>query len=129
MYSPAMRNLIAAIYFLLALFGCEVGGTTTVTRSIVDGMDIIHSKTRVQAGIARFECIASATGECHYTLFPSKCASADGDCSKRPIDRFTLPKGDRREVVGLPKFDACVAQDDLARAEDCSVLRNQTTGD
>lgn len=129
MHSPAMRNLIAAIYFLLSLFGCEIGGTTTVTRSIVDGMDIIHSRTRVQAGIARFECIASATGECHYTLFPSKCASADRNCAKRPLDRFTLPRGDRREVVGLPKFDTCVAQDDAALAKDCGVLRGQARSD
>lgn len=126
MYRPAMRNLIAALYFLLALFGCEVGGTTTVTRSIVGGIDVIHSKTRVVAGVARFECLASTTGECHYTLFPRKCASADRDCAKRPIDRFTLPKGARREVVGLPNFDACVAQDDLARTRDCSVLRGTT---
>jgi hypothetical protein len=118
-----MRNLIAAIYFVLALFGCESGGTTTVTRSIVDGVDVVHSRTRVLAGIARFECISSATGECHYALFPSKCASADRDCAKRPIDRFTLPKGDRREVVGLPSFDACVAQDDAAMQRECVAAR------
>ena len=119
-----MRNLIAAIYFLLALFGCEGGGTTTITRSVVDGIDVIHSKTRVVAGLARFECISSATGECHYTLFPRKCASADRDCTKQPIDRFTLPKGARREIVGLPKFDACVAQDDAVRTTDCSATRS-----
>jgi len=114
-----MRNLIAAIYFLLAMFGYNNAGTITVTRSIVDGVDVIHSKTRVMAGIARFECISSASGECHYTLFPRKCASADRDCAKKPIDRFTLPKGARREVVGLPTFDACVAQDDLTLQREC----------
>lgn len=124
MHNPAMRNLIAAMYFLLALFGCEIGGTTTVTRSIVDGMDIIHSKTRIQGGIARFECLASASGECHYTLFPDQCASANGDCTKRPIDRFALPKGERREIVGLPAFDACVTPDDTERQADCSAVRN-----
>ena len=122
-----MRNLIAAIYFVLSLFGCEGGGTTTVTRSIVDGAEVMHSKVRVLADVARFECIASASGECHYTLFPRKCASADGDCAKRPIDRFTLPRGDRREVVGLPTFDACVAQDDVARDPDCRVAAPLTT--
>ena len=120
-----MRNLIAAIYFVLAMFGCDGGGTTIVTHSIVDGAEVIHSKTRVLADVARFECISSATGECHYTLFPRKCASADRDCTKRPIDRFTLPRGDRREVVGLPKFDACVAQDDAARTRDCSLAGSQ----
>ncbi|MFC5576510.1 hypothetical protein ACFPOA_00610 [Lysobacter niabensis] len=117
-----MRNLIAAIYFLLAMFGYDSVGTATVTHSIVDGVDVIHSKTRVMAGIARFECISSATGECHYTLFPSKCASGDRDCTT-PIDRFTLPKGARREVVGLPKFDACVAQDDSTMQRECLPAR------
>ena len=41
-----MRNLIATMYFLLSLFGCDGGGTTLVTRASVDGEDVIYSKTR-----------------------------------------------------------------------------------
>ena len=114
-----MRNLIAAIYFLLALFGCESGGTTIVTRSVIDGVDIIHARTQIKAGIARFECLASASGQCHYTLFPSKCASTDGSCMKKPIDRFTMRAGESREVVGLPRFSACVTKDDASMTPDC----------
>ena len=114
-----MRNLIAAVYFVLALFGCNGGGTVMDTRSVVDGIDALHSRIRIKAGIARFECIASASGECHYTLFPRDCASASGDCSKRPPERLTIAAGATREVVGLPAFDACVAQDDTAPARDC----------
>lgn len=112
-----MHNLIAAVYFLLALFGCDGGGTTIVTRSMVDGVDAIHSRIRITAGIARFECVASASGECHYTLFRRECASARSNCM--PAERFAMAAGARREVVGMPPFDACVARDDIALGEDC----------
>jgi hypothetical protein len=106
-----MRNLFAAVYFVLALFGCESGGTTMVTRSVNNGVDLIHARTRIKAGVARFECLASASGECHYTLLPEKCAAIDAPCMETPIDRFTMKTGESREVVGLPQFSACVSQD------------------
>jgi hypothetical protein len=114
-----MHNLIAAIYFLLALFGYDGGGTTVITRSSIDGADVIYSRTRTMVGIARFECIASASGECHYTLFRRQCASATGVCSSQPAERFTVATGTKREVVGMPPFDACVTNDDTALAPDC----------
>lgn len=113
-----MNNFIAAMYFLLALFGYDGGGTTVITRSSIDGADVIYSRTRIKAGIARFECIASASGECHYTLFPRQCAAATGGCAT-PTERFTMAAGATREVVGMPPFDACVARDDTALAQDC----------
>lgn len=106
-----MRNLFAAIYFVLALFGCESGGTTMVTRSVSNGVDMIHAKTRIKAGVARFECLASATGECHYTLLPLQCVSSNAPCREVPIDRFSMKTGESREVVGLPQFSTCVSQD------------------
>ncbi|KQY51817.1 hypothetical protein [Lysobacter sp. Root494] len=106
-----MRNLFAAVYFLLALFGCESGGTTMITHSISNGVDLLHAKTRIKAGVARFECFASVSGECHYTLLPAKCASTHAPCIEKPIDRFTMKTGESREVVGLPQFSACVSQD------------------
>lgn len=115
-----MHNLIAAIYFLLALFGYDGGGTTVITRSSIDGADVIYSRTRTMVGIARFECIASASGECHYTLFPRQCASLHGNCGDRPMDRLTVPVGGKREVVGLPAFDACVTQGNAVTQRDCS---------
>lgn len=106
-----MRNLFAAVYFLLALFGCESGGTTMITHSISNGVDLLHAKTRIKAGVARFECLASVSGECHYTLLPDKCAATDAPCMEKPIDRFVMKAGESREVVGLPRFSACVSQD------------------
>jgi hypothetical protein len=112
-----MHNLIATVYFLLSLLGWD-GGTTFVTRSMIDGADAIHSRIHVTAGIARFECVASASGECHYTLFRRGCAATSGGCA--PPERFAMAAGATREVVGMPPFDACVARDDTALAKDCS---------
>lgn len=107
----AMRNLFAAIYFVLALFGCESGGTTMITRSVSNGVDLVHASTRIKAGVARFECLASVSGECHYTLLPTQCAPTKVPCTETPIDRFSIKTGESREVVGLPQFSVCVSQD------------------
>ncbi|HEV8692732.1 MAG TPA: hypothetical protein VGQ93_00880, partial [Lysobacter sp.] len=117
----------AAIYFVLALFGCDGGGTTIVTHSSVNGVDQIYSKTQVKAGIARFECIRSASGRCHYTLFPKDCplthgpAGKSAGCKAQPADQFVLVAGDSREVVGLPSpFDLCVSTNAESRKPDCT---------
>lgn len=117
-----MRNLIAAVYFVLALFGCDTGGSTLVTRISEDGEDILYSRTYVKAGIARFECIASASGRCHYMLVPHDCASpAETDCHKQPIERFSMAKGESRELVGLARpFDICVRDNDAIAATGCA---------
>ena len=127
-----MRNLIATVYFLLSLFGCVGAGTTLVTHSSTNGVDQIYSRTRITAGIARFECIRSASGRCHYTLFPRECASTSstgkdaGECKSQPIERFTMAAGDSREVVGLPsQFDMCVSQDADPLTPDC--VRSRST--
>ena len=118
-----MRNLIASVYFLLSLFGCDSGGTTLVTRTTADGIDTVHSETRITADIARFECIRSASGRCHYTLFPRECASVPmqdaSKCTSRPAEQFVLAAGDHREVVGLSPFELCVSHEAGAVAPDC----------
>lgn len=112
------RNLTATVYFLLSLFGCDGGGTTLITRASVDGEDALYSKASLRAGIARFECISSASGRCYYTLLPRACTparvakgSAADKCSAQPIEHFAMAAGDSREIVGLPaQFDVCVSQ-------------------
>jgi hypothetical protein len=118
-----MRNLIASVYFLLSLFGCDGGGITLVTRATVDGVDTIYSETRVTADIARFECIRSASGRCHYTLFPRECTSAPAQdaskCAARATEQFALVAGNHREVVGLPPFALCVSHQANLLTPDC----------
>ena len=109
-----MRNLIALLYFLCALLGCDTGGTTLVTRTSIDGHDSLHARTRVRAGIGRFECIASDSGRCHYALFAHECPPDQPDCRAEPVEpveRFSMAAGADREIVGLPaRFDLCVTQ-------------------
>ena len=118
-----MQSIITTIYFLLTLFGFEGNGTTVITRSTNNGADVIYSRTHIQSGVARFECIASASGKCHYTVFPRKCASLDGNCGGQPLDRLTVPAGSTLEVAGLPAFDACVSQSNATTERDCSPRR------
>lgn len=136
-----MRNLTAAIYFVLSLFGCDGGGRTIVTQSSVDGADALYSRTQVRTDIARFECIRSASGHCHYTVFPRECVAAEPGTKqeakqKQPeqdkatacakAERFALPVGASREVVGMaPQFDLCVRSDAVATGADCAAQGTQ----
>lgn len=124
-----MRNLIALAYFLFALLGCDTGGSTLVTRATDNGRDTLHARSRVQAGIGRFECIASASGRCHYALFARECAPQQPDCREQAFERFSIKVGDRREIVGLPAaLDLCVAQHEhpAAIGPDCESAQPDT---
>jgi hypothetical protein len=114
----------ALFYFVLSLFGCDTGGSTFVDRVTVDGADALYSKAIVESGVARFECVRSASGACHYTVYPPAC-SARGqmgtpghDCTK-PIERFAVARGDSRQVTGLPRFRVCVSASGETLAPDC----------
>ena len=61
----AMRNLFAAVYFLLALFGCESGGTPPVNHPGSKGVGLIPAKTPIKAGGARFQGPARVNGGWH----------------------------------------------------------------
>jgi len=109
-------KLTALLYFVLSLFGVDIGGSTFVTRSSVDGADVLHSRATARAGVARFECLRSASGQCHYTVYPPDCAppsdapgkNASG-CSPEPLKRFALADGESRQVSGLHEFRLCVS--------------------
>ena len=110
-----MNKLIALIYFALSLYGCDVGGSTYVHRTRVNGADALYSKATVQAGVARFECLRSVSGRCYYTVLPRDCAHAPGStharnvrCRPEPIERFALAADDSRQIPGLQGFRLCV---------------------
>jgi hypothetical protein len=108
-----MDKLTALLYFVLSLLGLDTGGNTLVHRTSIDGADTLHSRTTVQAGIARFECLRSASGRCHYLVLPRDCTSAPAPeraagCESRPVERFALEKGDSRQIAGLQNFRLCV---------------------
>ncbi|MDQ3617489.1 MAG: hypothetical protein M3374_01980 [Pseudomonadota bacterium] len=119
-----MNKLMALLYFVLALYGCDVGGGTFEHRSTVDGADTLHSKAQTQSGVARFECRASASGRCHYTVFAKDCAVNSQDtrrdrCQSEPVERFALATGATRQIVGLPDFVLCVSAETAAPGTDC----------
>ena len=102
-----MRNVLALLYYLLAVVGCS-GGQITDIRSETDGRDVLHGRIELRAGVAKFECLASATGQCHFSLFDPSCADPAATCAKPP-ERFALAQGATREIVGLPAgFKPCV---------------------
>ena len=121
-----MDMLTALLQLLLALFGVDVGGSTFSHRGNVDGVDTLHSIATVESGIARFECLASASGRCYYTVFPAACAGAPslpgtriGHCDTQPPTHFDLPAGTRRDIAGLSVETLCVRADEAAVAVDC----------
>jgi hypothetical protein len=65
-----MRTLLAIVYCFLNLAGC----TDAQNRSIVatareNGKVVLDSLTDVRMGRAWFECKASQSGRCYYTVF------------------------------------------------------------
>jgi hypothetical protein len=109
-----MDKITALLYFVLSLLGLDSGRNTLVHRTNIDGADTLHSRTTVQAGVARFECLRSASGRCHYLVLPRDCTSTPASeraagCTARPVERFALDDGDSRQIAGLQNFRLCVS--------------------
>lgn len=126
-----MNKLIALFYFVLSLYGCDVGGSTFVHRS-VGGTDVLYSSVPAQPGVARFVCLRSDSGQCHYTLFPRACASTPASASTSGIDRiarcpadqvqrFAVAEGRSRRIPELQRFRLCVGAADGEPGTDCEM--------
>lgn len=113
-----MPKFTALLQFLLALGGCAMGGTTYTHRISRDGHDVLTSEARLQDGVARFDCEASDSGRCHYTLYPEACAGKT-DCQLAPLQRFSVARGQTREIAGVRDFRVCVGIDATAMGADC----------
>jgi hypothetical protein len=108
----AMRLLTSMLYCLMSLFGCHQNtGTTSITRTTVDGRDLLFSKVESHAGDAVFHCLASASGRCHYLVYVATCAGANAKaCPRSELDRFELAVGQVRELEGLAQdFRQCAS--------------------
>ncbi|NIK02574.1 hypothetical protein RZV17_17325 [Xanthomonas cannabis] len=105
-----MRLIASLVYCLLALAGChERNGTTSITRAISDGREVIFSKTLVTATETNVHCLASSSGRCHYLIYEEHCppATVTGNvpapaCVRRTLDSFALTPGQVRAVHGIP---------------------------
>ena len=115
-----MRNVLALLYYLLAVVGCS-GGQVTEIRSETDGHDIVHGRIELNAGVAKFDCLASSTGQCQFVLFDPSCTDPAATCDKPP-ERFALAQGASREIVGLPPgFRPCVSAAGAPARPDCKL--------
>ena len=120
-----MSKFIALLQFLLALSGCSLGGTSFTSR-IDSGHEQLTSKAQVQDGVARFNCVESSTGNCHYTLYPDACAGK-ADCQLAPLQRFSVARGESHQIAGLVDFRPCVTTKATAMAADCQPVAATST--
>lgn len=105
-----MRLLMSFLSFLLTLAGWHPQpGITTLSVSSVDGVQVNSTKAVVNGGDARFECLRSASGRCHYVVFAGGCKPAGSqatgvakDCATLRVQRFVLQAGQSRELRALP---------------------------
>ncbi|MDQ3289134.1 MAG: hypothetical protein M3Q42_12945 [Pseudomonadota bacterium] len=121
-----MNKLAALCFSALSLYGCEPGGSTFVDRVQVDGADVLHSRVVAHPAFAHFDCIASASGQCHYALFDDDCAAPPSllplrtrTCGTAPVEQFSLSVGEHRRMPWLPPFRPCVSTEDAVPRFDC----------
>lgn len=108
-----MRLPTLLLLCLLPMSGCDSRPrTTSVTRIVDNGQETLASKATRVDGVSTFECVASASGHCHYRIYGQRCengaAAAAGAreapaCAQRMLHRFTLDVGRQRRVEGLPE--------------------------
>lgn len=120
-----MDKFTTLLQLVLALFGVDIGNRTLV-HHIDTGAVQLHSRTRVGAGTARFECLQSASGECHYVVYRRDCdmapAAVPRRCGGGSREWFTIASGDTRQVEGLSGFRLCVGPDRDPAHGDCQPL-------
>jgi hypothetical protein len=102
-----MDKFFALFAFLASLIGCDGGRDTVVHRIAGAGSDVLFSRATVQDGVARFDCVRSASGTCHYLVLPHGCMTGQ-PCASH-ADRYDVAAGDSRQVTGLHAFRLCVS--------------------
>jgi hypothetical protein len=95
------------------LAGCtDAQNRSIVATSRENGTVTLDSRTDVRMGRAWFECKASQSGRCFYTVF-------DGD---RVLREFSLPVAEVMRVESLPAgFGQCVSAAPGKVSADCKV--------
>ena len=120
-----MTKFIALLQFLLALVGVHSGGTDYSYRVEESNGTSIYGKAHAQDGVARFECLGSSSGSCHYTLYPERCAGTP--CDDTPLQRFAVARGESRQIAGLSGFRLCVDPTTAALDRQCKPVAATAT--
>lgn len=130
-----MHFLITAFYLLFALAGFDGWAARTIATHVSDrGTDVLYSETSITPILARFSCVDSATGRCHYRLFPSECAHQTQPgmlpgCTAGLAHEFVLVRGDSRQLSGLgDDFDFCVSAEALPSDAPCKPQQRGIAG-
>ena len=125
-----MNAFATLVYFVLSLFGVDLGSHVTIDRVHADGADTLYSKVVARPTVTRFECVRSASGQCYYTLYPRDCASTHGPasgaagkrdqgCLSTPVQRFAVVRGGSHQITALPDVRVCVGADASSMGPDC----------
>lgn len=108
-----MDRMLALAAFVLSLLGCEPQRSVFESRAIGDGRDLLHARASIESGVARFDCLASTTGLCYWTVHPAGCTGDSGTvvapCAAAASRRFALAVDDSRHLPGVASARVCVA--------------------
>ncbi len=99
-----MQYLTLLLGSLLSMLGIhESPGQTSVTR--ISGEQSLLSRTTVRSGVARFQCLQSASGGCFYQLYREQCGAGQGAqvCEREPLMDFVVLVGRTRQMNDLPQ--------------------------
>lgn len=118
-----LRTLLPILVLILVaaagVTACEKVATTTVARSVEDGVRNDKSWVRTWVDRARFECVASTSGACWVVVFATECPG--GACRVRVLRDFRLSAGQASDVLHLPPgFRYCLSHDARPVAPACA---------
>jgi len=129
-----MNRLIAIFYFVLSLYGCDVGGSTQINHTTVDRHGTLDGKAIVRPGVARFDGVSGGRGRCHYSGFPAMCAprprahaaspaqAADNPsnhCMGTAVGGFATAAGKRRCTPGRQDIRRFISSCPATTGPDC----------
>lgn len=122
-----MDTLLAIVFYALSLFGINPGSQTQVDRIRSNGTVVLYSRIVAQPTGTRFECLRSASGQCHYTVFAAHCALTPSPAGQRAkattcaptAEHFALADGRIRLVPTSPTLGMCVSADAAIAGRDC----------
>ncbi len=120
-----MRLLSFLIASLLGLFGYHGPRTTSEVHTRANGIELLHSKAVLTANDARFQCISSASGQCHYAVFVPLCTnpltgSLGQPCPVSREQEFVVAAGAELHTAPLRRDSrVCVDRDAFRSTTPC----------
>ena len=86
-----------------------------------------ETKPRTTPIASNFQCVQSATGQCHYALYTSRCNTVEGgggkpatSCNYQVFEEFTVAVGQTRAVRRLPEgYKQCMKPDAMPNVPNC----------